>query len=207
MDYYQQAFDKLGKAVDCFMPAAGIGQPARDATRLAHEMGRKLWWYYVGDIVYIPTQGSYTRSTFWGHWKYGVPGLLHWGMSYWGQENIAGKDGKKWPDVEWNAISSRGGDGYLVYPAGPGKFWPSIRLEHMRDGVEDYECLVMLESLVSRVEKKDTAKYSVQLAAARDVLTSARALDQTIDAGLIGRVREAVAHQIVTMSCIVDEKR
>ncbi|MBU0606401.1 MAG: DUF4091 domain-containing protein, partial [Armatimonadetes bacterium] len=36
------------------------------------------------------------------------------------------------------------GDGWLVYPGPDWTPWPSVRLENIRDGIEDYEYLWLL---------------------------------------------------------------
>lgn len=94
------------------------------------------------------------RLVLWRHWKYQVSGQLHWGMTYWGQENIAGRDGVNWPDIPWDTKPCRSGDGYLVYPApGGAAFWPSVRLEQLRDGIEDHEYFELLKTLTARLPK------------------------------------------------------
>ncbi len=146
-----------------------------------HEMSAKvraagfgLWWYYVASHYYIPGTGVDARSTFWRHWKYQVPGQLHWGASYWGDANIAGKDGKHWPEVPWDTKSSRGGDGYLVYPAPGGTgVWPSIRLENIRDGIEDYEYFVLLDTLTKKLGAGERLAANRRLLAMDDGIVKA----------------------------------
>ena len=75
-------------------------------------------------------------------------------MTYWGDANIAGRDGKKWPEIPWDTRPCRSGDGYLVYPApGGAAYWPSIRLEQLRDGIEDYEYFHLLKELTDRLTR------------------------------------------------------
>ena len=128
------------------------------ADRFSREVragGLGLWWYYVASHYYIPTDNAESRFVLWRHWKYQVPGQLHWGMTYWGEENIVGRDGKKWPEIPWDTKGCRGGDGYLVYPApGGAAFWPSVRLEQLRDGIEDYEYFQLLKMLTDDLEQK-----------------------------------------------------
>ena len=82
------------------------------------------------------------------------------------------------------------GDGFLLYPGKPiGHEGPvsSIRLEQAREGVEDYEYLVMLRARVAG-QGEDTV-----------AMTRAKALlDTTCDRVLAGddRVAAAVDHQI-----------
>ncbi len=132
----------------------GVAPGANDRlSKAVRATGLGLWWYYVALHYYIPTDKSEARVVFWRHWKYQVPGQLHWGMTYWGDANIAGHDGKKWPDIPWDTKACRSGDGYLVYPAPGGTaYWPSVRLEQLRDGVEDYEYFHWLKTLTGRLK-------------------------------------------------------
>ena len=141
--------------------------------------GLGLWWYYVAQHYYIPSDNAEARLVFWRHWKYQVPGQLHWGMTYWGDENVAGRGGVKWPDIPWDTKACRSGDGYLVYPApGGAAFWPSVRLEQLRDGIEDYEYFHLLKTLTARLpENVQTAQ--AQSTANRQLLDLGEALIQS----------------------------
>jgi len=77
----------------------------------------------------------------WLNRRYGITGLLYWSAVYWGSP-----DRNPWYDpgfrVRWN------GDGFLFYPgdaAGIDGPIASIRLKNLRDGMEDYELLAMLD--------------------------------------------------------------
>ncbi len=79
----------------------------------------------------------------WLNRRYGITGLLYWSTVYW-----FSPDRNPWDDpgfrVRWN------GDGALFYPgreAGIDGPIASIRLKNLRDGLEDYEYFVILESL------------------------------------------------------------
>lgn len=78
----------------------------------------------------------------WLNRRYGITGLLYWSAVYWGSP-----DRNPWDDpgfrIRWN------GEGALVYPgtdAGIDGPISSIRLKNLRDGMEDYEYFVLLES-------------------------------------------------------------
>lgn len=73
----------------------------------------------------------------------GLSGLLYWRIDLWTDE--------PWRDVQTYDNGSRvlPGDGMLVYPgepAGVSGFVPSLRLKWLREGVEDYEYVAMLEA-------------------------------------------------------------
>ena len=146
---HDYAFSELAGSADTTILGAANCYDVHRHTELARAAGLGVWWYYVASQYYNPGRGLEVRQVFWRHWKYQVPGQLHWGASYWGDGNIAGEGGAKWPDVAWDTRCSRAGDGYLVYPAPGGtEMWPSVRLELLRDGVEDYEYFHLLRSLI-----------------------------------------------------------
>ena len=146
---HDYAFSELAGSADTTILGAANCYDVHRHTELARAAGLGVWWYYVASHYYIPGRGLEVRQVFWRHWKYRVPGQLHWGASYWGDGNIAGQGGARWPEIPWDSRCSRAGDGYLVYPAPDGtEMWPSVRLELLRDGVEDYEYFHLLRTLL-----------------------------------------------------------
>lgn len=153
--------EQMRGLADTAIPAAAPCYPVENLTRAFREAGFGVWWYHVAAHFYIPSGDTIAeaRLSLWRHWKYHVPGQLHWGMTYWGDTNIRGQDGRTWPDIPWDTRDSRAGDGYLVYPAPGGTAcWPSIRLEQLRDGIEDYEYFHLLEELTRRLEETAPAQ-------------------------------------------------
>lgn len=78
----------------------------------------------------------------WLNRRYAITGLLYWSTVYWGSP-----ERNPWDDpgfrIRWN------GDGALFYPgddAGIEGPVASMRLKNLRDGMEDYEYFVLLES-------------------------------------------------------------
>ena len=59
---------------------------------------------------------------------------------------------QRWPNVPW--IDPSLGLSNQCYPGPDQELLPSIRLEHMRDGVEDYEYLVVLRKALQDLETK-----------------------------------------------------
>jgi hypothetical protein len=84
-------------------------------------------------------------------WKYGAEGFEYWSPNSWGK-NWRRKPPHQWPNEPWdpNTFGRYNGDGYLLYPGPDGEPYPSIRLEAFRDGMEDYEYLWLLRSLVKK---------------------------------------------------------
>ena len=68
-----------------------------------------------------------------------------------------------WPDIPWipyfrsvfnpRHIANEPGGGNLLYPAPDFQVWPSIRLKNLRDGLQDYEYLVMLQKEAARLRE------------------------------------------------------
>ncbi len=114
------------------------------------EAGGERWSYVSCEPKYTaPYQnillfndGTEGRTMFWTNYLNDVTGFLYWHVSFY---DAAGN-----PTYAMrNPISKTGpGDGILVYPgAAYGQLdpIPSIRLLNMRDGIEDYQMLTMLE--------------------------------------------------------------
>ena len=94
------------------------------------------------------------RVTPWICWKYKANGFEYWSPNAWGANWQ--KKGDKWPKVPWvaNGFGKYNGDGYLLYPGADLKPYSSIRLEALRDGLEDYEYLWTLNSLLQQAGQR-----------------------------------------------------
>jgi hypothetical protein len=126
-------------------------------SELAH--GKRLWWYQacsthgcniVGGEYFtgwpglmIDDAGIRNRIMEWMTWKYGIEGELYFNTN---EAYFKKKD--PWADVH---LFGGNGDGTLFYPGRPDAIGgttnipvESIRLKLIREGLEDYEYLVML---------------------------------------------------------------
>ena len=106
--------------------------------RRFRERGKELWLYVASPTRPFPTiilDGSSldVRVLPWICRRIGVTGLVYWCVNYWHLSD-PWKDPMTWPD--------QNGNGALYYP-GPAGPVGSIRLEALRDGMEDYEYLRM----------------------------------------------------------------
>lgn len=117
------------------------------------EKGDELWWYvciqpqYPYANLFATYQGTMSRVLMWQQYKYNVKGLLYWSVNAWSN------------GAEWRKIDAEFpyGDGRLIYCGKRyGLYGPigSIRLEYLRDGIEDFQYLTMIEELYGR-EKAD----------------------------------------------------
>ena len=120
-----------------------------------NEKGNKIWWYVCwepGDPycnLFVNERGVQHRELFWQQYFYNVDGFLYWAVTNWGSVSD--------PSVEspYNdpPQGREYGDGVLVYPGknfgveGP---VASLRLECVRDGVEDFDLLKLAEEYLGR---------------------------------------------------------
>lgn len=121
------------------------------------ELGEQVWWYvctgprcpYANNFIDHP--GINHRIRFWQVDKYGLDGDLYWSLTYWLQN--------PWEQAMSVPPDGKGtwgnGDGRLLYPPQPQKPseplvappTPSLRLELVRDGIEDRELFVFLSQV------------------------------------------------------------
>ena len=133
--------------VDTWLTYAGLYDPAAAADREANH-GETSWLYYLPGLV-APYSNPFTldhpgidsRLMGWFFWKYRLRGLMH--------DNII-----DWSTNPWTNPAPTANNGYtnLLYPPSPTNTpiaygsnnqrpVPSIRMELLRDGLEDYEYL------------------------------------------------------------------
>jgi hypothetical protein len=121
--------------------------------KMRDEAGIELWFY----TCMYPT-GRYpnrfldfsllkTRILHWINWRYGMTGYLHWGLNFWARDPFhqdrirAGEEDDLPP-----------GDCWIVYP-GPDGPMDSVRWEQMREGIQDFELLRLLDQRAGEAGK------------------------------------------------------
>jgi len=125
-----------------------------DAYIKARDKGNELWFYTVG----IFQRGSYPNKTadvsliesrvmHWLNYRFGLKGYLHWGFNH-------------WTDDPFEAPGKHRGDGWQVYPKKDGLLC-SLRWEQMRNGIQDYEYLWMVEDKISRIKAGLSERLSI----------------------------------------------
>jgi hypothetical protein len=99
------------------------------------------------------------RVLFWQARQYGATGFLYWCVCYWDGLPNAAAGGRCFPDVpiHFKDLGTYkqykvNGDGLLAYPGKDFAPLSSIRLEVIRDGIEDYECLALLSRLIVKAK-------------------------------------------------------
>ena len=98
------------------------------------------------------------RILFWQAWQRHATGFLYWRVNYWHGMLPLEPGQALWPEVEWDNEKLAtytefkvNGDGWLIYPGEDFEPLSSIRMECVRDGIEDYEYLWLLRDLIDRV--------------------------------------------------------
>jgi len=125
-----------------------------------------LWSY-----VCLSPQGAYpnrfldyplirNRILFWLSWSMRLEGFLHWGYNYWQTwpEVPVTLDVSPWLDATGASIYVQdrqplpAGDPFIVYP-GRKSICSSMRWEDVRNGMEDFEYLYLLERAIAKPVK------------------------------------------------------
>ena len=125
-----------------------------DVYQKAQRQGCELWFYTVG----IFQKGSYPNKTVdvpliesrilhWLNYRFGLKGYLHWGFN-------------RWTDDPFEAPGKHRGDGWHVYPKKNG-LMNSLRWEQMRNGIQDYEYLWMLEDKIAKMKAGLSKRLSI----------------------------------------------
>lgn len=152
-----------------------------EASQARQKLGEEVWWYvctgpkapYCGEFIDHPAIEM--RMWLWQTWKYHVNGVLIWDTTYWNSPYHS-KNGplqNPWKDPMSYVSDSQGiwgnGDGRFFYP--PQDYAtndmeqivppvPSLRWEMLGEGVEDWEYLHLLQSLVNKLKSPaERAKY------------------------------------------------
>jgi hypothetical protein len=175
----------------------------------AQQRGDRVWWYmcqlpihatYSGPIwacpgVVMDRPAVDHRVVYWLAWKYGVEGVGFWAISAWP------KGWETWPETPW-PVSPRSkfpysgqhnANGFLCYPY-KDRVLPSVRLKVLRDGMDDYEYLLLLKQAT---RGRTTPRDKELLAIPRDVAIGLRYYNR--DPNAILSVRREMASRIAAL--------
>lgn len=117
----------------------------------AHDEGTELWFYTCCHPVgrypnrFLDQSLLKVRVLHWINYLYDLDGYLHWGLNHFAGDNPYTQEG-----------ISKGlplGDRAIAYPGGKGLIG-SLRFSAMRDGLQDYEYLWVLEDELSRIKRQ-----------------------------------------------------
>ena len=114
------------------------------------EDGKKVWWFISWDVeapyinYYMQTDGTAQRLLFWQQYDFGVEGFLYNFANFW----IGDCEDPYNNNITNGQFPNAHGESILIYPGNKyGLDTPvgSLRLEAMRDGIEDYQMFTMLD--------------------------------------------------------------
>lgn len=143
------------------VPGAKIMQPEKwDAVygtfreRMAEKQknGQKVWWFISWDVeapyinYYMQTDGTAQRILFWQQFDNNVEGFLYNFVNFWLGDTADPYEN----NVSNAAYPNAHGESILLYPGTKyGLDGPvgSLRMEAMRDGIEDYQMLTMMREV------------------------------------------------------------
>ena len=133
------------------------------ALRQQQAAGKEIWWYTYanGQVAKIPNyviEKPNTDERVWG-WlmqQWNVDGLMNWGLNEWFKPNTGSWRDPYQDTLSYHRVASANGDCSLIYPG----YYPryglddpyaapvsSLRLEALRDGLEDREYLRLAKTL------------------------------------------------------------
>ncbi|MGL4594777.1 MAG: DUF4091 domain-containing protein, partial [Thermoguttaceae bacterium] len=124
--------------------------------------GSKIWFTTDGMLCLDTPYSAIERLLPHYAFKYGADAYEFWGVDWytydpWKYGSHAFIHQSSTPG-EYYWVRYPNGDGYLIYPqknGETGKFCSSVRFEQARDGMEDYEYLLILKNLISEHESKN----------------------------------------------------
>jgi len=208
-----KVFDKYaGDMVDIWCPISGQISDDPAFHEALKATGKEIWWYICcapgppyPTVALIESRGIESRLLPWMNWKYDVKGLLYHNLNWW-VCNIK-TYAKPWPESPWltqqlvpqDNLPGWNGDGYLMYPGPNVTPLSSIRLENLRDGIEDYEYFYMLKKLVDSAKKRGIQDTKIEYAQKLLVMDESIAVNHrqhTIDPAVILKRRSNIAEAI-----------
>lgn len=139
--------EALREASDVWVPQLGRFDDQVALLAERQRAGHEVWFYtclfprgrYMNRLTDLPLLK--TRLLHWLNFRYSLNGFLHWGWNFWGPEPMKNTQ----PVINLNQTLLPSGDAFIVYPDKERlSVLPSIRLEAMRAGIEDYEMLTAL---------------------------------------------------------------
>jgi len=186
-----RAFDG---SVDIWCPIVNAMRPEDVAE--AHERGELCWWYSVGHFFDLDMPSASARSMPWLTFKHDLDGILYWAIqSGWRAPNSPARFHPEPGETVWETFDPTGhgghnGIGNMCYPGSDGRPWSSQRLEILREGIEDYEYLLLLREAIA----EDPASPHAELLEVPAELATEYPVDA--DASFITAHRDAIGRAL-----------
>ena len=156
-----------GAKIDIWLPVLHQYDPTESQARQKNH-GEETWIYFLHGTrppffnpITLDHPGIESKFTGWFLWKYRIRGLAYYSLNGWNKN--------PWTDP---MTSGHNGDTFMLYPpsetnqaiaygSNNHRFVPSIRFELMRDSLEDYEYLYLLNGSHPEVDQVNAADMQV----------------------------------------------
>ncbi|MFP4191510.1 MAG: glycoside hydrolase domain-containing protein [Candidatus Hydrogenedentota bacterium] len=203
-----------------------------DDAEARREHGERFWWYVCTvpkapyATLFIDHPGTSLRAWLWQTWQREIDGVLVWETTYWTSDAAYPdslqnpyEDPMGWQSSYGTEPGTRqpwgNGDGRFLYPPraaadgdpeepvleGP---VDSIRWEMLRDGIEDYDYLAILERLLEEhgamLDEGERDHYEALLEVPADITASMT--DFTVDPAPIEARRHEIARAIEALKAM-----
>lgn len=119
------------------------------------------WWYPMDDAPgispTIETSQLYTRVAGWMMADYDITGLLYWGINCFYDRNEGNAPIDDYFTTNYLRTSGSNGNGYFLYPGAQyelDEMIPSLRLEAVRDGLEEWELFYNIKNTYSKISNQ-----------------------------------------------------
>jgi len=157
----------LADVVDIWTPLTA--RYKLDKVEAARRRGEHVWWYiciaprhpHANWFIEYPAIDARSLMGV-QSFKFKTEGFLYYTFTRWSVNDHPIRAG---PYTDWNPASYKGnnGDGSLICP-GPDGPLPTIRIENLRDGLEDYEYFRLLEDEMTMAERQGAHKAMLEAA-------------------------------------------
>ncbi|MCF6176455.1 MAG: DUF4091 domain-containing protein [Victivallaceae bacterium] len=146
----------LGKVITGWIPHDNMYNPKMAAK--ARKNGKEVWWYSTRFFIDADQLWNIRSKMGEDGYKKGVDGFLYWTVTRWNDSNK--KAITQAPYTNWNPMTFRGhnGGGSFFCAAPNKKILPTLRAEAIRDGIEDYEYLYILQQISGKLGNNNPLK-------------------------------------------------
>ena len=172
--------------MDWYCPLTRAYDP--DLSAKLRRIGKQVWWYVCcgprypyanfSSMDYPTIEG---RLLAWMTYGHQADGLLFWHVNCWRNNKVIDWRDPYLSDWQATSIVNMTGDGVLTYPTPDGPV-SSIRLENIRDGIEDYDYLSLLADTKGRAAAM--AHFSALVRSMTDFSRQATELYRTREAAV-----------------------
>ncbi len=169
---------------------------AMKAIRERQAVGDEFWWgeFSCSELM---AEAMEHRMLLWSTWRFGVQGLLFWSVNLWTENTWKGWDDASLT-MRWPRSFPASGNGVLLYPGISGDLPPvrSIRWELLREGMEDFEYLYLVQQIAGGKTANARRAAAVLEKCRAVVYTHDRLREYLRDPKRLYRLREELARVV-----------